>query len=460
MALVIKNNITAFDSSIFLKFDSIPRENDLREMIKDCCSKHHDESGGQRPNIALALLRQQIKLRVKNNSDVANALREFVITFSQSEIEGLFSLARPAFDEMQYEILRYYEDFKSFIDFFDPSLIKDKSKLEAFLIDLLTDIWGEANWFELIRHLISIKSKKTEEIVANTIKDVERFRGNLAEDYFRINFYEDVFHLCKKHDYKDAMAVLFNELGSYYFYANGIYTESLPNSKDDPMFWHGSYAKDFEAGYFSEFKEAFSKDKKYEYSINFNKAWFSGNTKTQEMIETIEKHNSKIKDEHYEGFLEFGRLHNISENDFVNHFYHHLFSNEGFSRMSQDYQVQFLESIQEFIESLIADDVEIPLDMAYEILSKEYLKGLHPMIYGTIGDHNKDPIALMKRIVLAIYLGEEYKDYSKLLIGQINQLGAKEKGYFKEMFMTQGAGIRATGVMNRYYLDSVDDQIF
>ena len=114
-------------------------------------------------------------------------------------------------------------------------------------------------------------------------------------------------------------------------------------------------------------------------------------------------------------------------------------------------------SIQGYIEGLIADDVEIPLDMAYEILSKEYLKGLHPMIYGTIGDHNKDPIALMKRIVLAIYLGEEYKDYSKLLIGQINQLGAKEKGYFKEMFLTQGAGIRSTGVMNRFYLDSVDD---
>ena len=157
MALVIKNNITAFDSRIFLKFDSIPRENDLREIIQDCCSKHHDESGDQRPNIALALLRQQIKLRVKNNSDVANALREFVKTFNQSEIKGLFSLARPAFDEMSYEILRYYEDFESFIDFFDSSLIKDDAKLEAFLLDLLPDIWGEDNWFELIRRLISIK---------------------------------------------------------------------------------------------------------------------------------------------------------------------------------------------------------------------------------------------------------------------------------------------------------------
>ena len=60
MVLVINNNTAAFDGSIFLKFASITRENDLREMIKDCCSKYHKESGGLRPNIALALLRQQI----------------------------------------------------------------------------------------------------------------------------------------------------------------------------------------------------------------------------------------------------------------------------------------------------------------------------------------------------------------------------------------------------------------
>ena len=277
MVLVINNNTAAFDGSIFLKFDSIPRENDLREMIKDCCSKYHEESGGLRPNIALALLRQQIKLRSKHDSDVAAALREFIKTFNQYEIEKLFSLARPAFDEMQYEILKYSEDFESFIGFFDSSLIKDDAKLEAFLLDLVTDIWGEHNWFELIRRLISIKSKKVEEIVADTIKDVERFRGSLAEDYFKICFYENAFDLCKKHDFKDAMRTLFYELGSFYFYADDYYLEGLPDSKDDPMFWHGSYAKDFEAGYFSEFKEAFSKGKEYEYSINFNKAWFSGN---------------------------------------------------------------------------------------------------------------------------------------------------------------------------------------
>ena len=458
MVLVINNNTAAFDGSIFLKFDSIPRENDLREMIKDCCSKYHEESGGLRPNIALALLRQQIKLGSKHDSDVAAALREFIKTFNQYEIEKLFSLARPAFDEMRYEILKYYEDFESFIGFFDSSLIKDDAKLEAFLLDLVTDIWGEDNWFELIRRLISIKSKKVEEIVADTIKDVERFRGNLAEDYFITSFYKNAFVLCKKHDFKDAMSILFYELGSYYFYSDGYYLEYLPNSKDDPMFWHGSYAEDFEAGYFAEFKEAFSKDKENKYSINCNKAWFSGNSKTQEMIEIIEKHNSKIKDEHYESFLDFGRVHNILEGH--NHFDQHLFSDEGFSSMSKDYQVQFIESIQEYIEGLIADDVEIPLDIAYEILSKEYLKDLHPMIYETIGNHNKDPIALMKRIVLAIYLGQDYKDYSKLLIAQVNQLDAKEKGYFKKMFLTEGAGIRIRYIMNQNYLDSVDDLPF
>ena len=458
MVLVINNNTAAFDGSIFLKFDSIPRENDLREMIKDCCSKYHEESGGLRPNIALALLRQQIKLRSKHDSDVAAALREFIKTFNQYEIEKLFSLARPAFDEMQYEILKYSEDFESFIGFFDSSLIKDDAKLEAFLLDLVTDIWGEGNWFELIRRLISIKSKKAEEIVADTIKDVERFRGNLAEDYFKIRFYENAFDLCKKHDFKDAMAVLFNKLGSFYFYADDYYLEDLPDSKDDPMFWHGSYAKDFEAGYFSEFKEAFSKGKEYKYYINFNKAWFSGNSKTQEMIEKIEKHNSKIKDENYQGFLDFSRVQNILEGH--NHFDQHLFSDEGFSSMSKDYQVQFIKSIQEYIEGLIADDVEIPLDIAYEILSKEYLKDLHPMIYETIGNHNKDPIALMKRIVLAIYLGQDYKDYSKLLIAQVNQLDAKEKGYFKKMFLTEGDGIRKSYIMNQNYLDSVDDLPF
>ena len=139
-----------------------------------------------------------------------------------------------------------------------------------------------------------------EEIVADTIKDVERFRGSLAEDYFKICFYENAFDLCKKHDFKDAMRTLFYELGSFYFYTNDFYLEDLPDSKDDPMFWHGSYAEDFEAGYFAEFKEAFSKDKENKYFINCNKAWFSGNpfiaAKNQKMIETIEKHNSKIAD--------------------------------------------------------------------------------------------------------------------------------------------------------------------
>ena len=458
MALVINNNSTAFNSRIFLKFDSIPRENDLREMIQDCCSKHHDESGDQRPNIALALLRQQIKLRVKNNSDVANALREFVKTFNQSEIKGLFSLARPAFDEMG-QILRYYEDFESFIDFFDSSLIKDDAKLEAFLLDLLPDIWGEDNWFELIRRLISIKSKKTEEIVTDTIKDVERFRGSLAEDYFKTRFYTDVFDLCNEHDYKDAMAVLFTELGSYYFYSDGYYLESLPTSMGDFMFWHGEYAQAFEAGYFGVFVGSFSKGKEYKYSINLNKSWFSKDPKIQDMINSIEEHNSKINARHYESFLNFDRLLPESEDDSssfldLDSFNYHLFSNEGFTVMSQDYQAQFKKNIEEFLERLITDDQEIPLDMAYEILSKEYLKSLHPMIYGSIGDHKKDPIALMKRIVLKIYLGKDCKSYSKLLIDQINQLDAKEKAYFKEMFLTQGSGIRAQWIMNQNYLDS------
>ena len=119
MALVINNNNAAFDGSIFLKFDSIPREDDLLETISDCCMKYHDESGGQRPNIALALLRQQIKLGSKHDSDVATALREFAKTFNQSEIEELFSLARPAFDEMRYKILLYSDDYRCFIEFFD-----------------------------------------------------------------------------------------------------------------------------------------------------------------------------------------------------------------------------------------------------------------------------------------------------------------------------------------------------
>ena len=469
MALVINNNVATFDSRVFLKYDSIPREEELRDMIQDCCSKHHNESDGHRPNIALALLRQQIKLLVKTDSDAANALREFVKTFNQSEIEELFSLARPAFDEMRYEILRYVEDFESFIDFFDPSLIKDKSKLEDFLIDLLTDIWGEANWFELIRHLISIKSKKTEEIVADTIKDIERFRGNLAEDYFRISFYEDAFDLCKKQNFKDAMAVLFNELGSYYFYADGFYTESLPNSKDDPMFWHGDYAQHFEAGYLKAFEDKgnlISSGIKYEYPINFNKSWFSEDPKIQEMIKSIEKHNSKIKEQHYESYLTFDRFSVKEYSDNENHlanvlhsFEANLFSNKDFRSMSQDYQAQFIKNAGDCLKELITNDVEIPIQTAYEILSKEYLRSLHSMIYGSIGDHNKDPIALMKRIVLAVYLGEDCTVYSKLLIGQIDQLNIKEKAYFKEMFLTQRSGIRSEQIIHSHYVGTSDSDI-
>ena len=94
--------------------------------------------------------------------------------------------------------------------------------------------------------------------------------------------------------------------------------------------------------------------------------------------------------------------------------------------------------------------------MAYEILSKEYLESIHPMIYRSIGDHNKDPIALMKRIALAVFLGEDFRSYSKLLIGLIDRLNAKEKAYFKEMFLTQGSGIRNDSIKGAYYLDSPD----
>ena len=96
------------------------------------------------------------------------------------------------------------------------------------------------------------------------------------------------------------------------------------------------------------------------------------------MINSIEEHNSKINARHYESFLNFDRLLPESEDDSssfldLDSFNYHLFSNEGFTSMSQDYQAQFKKNIEEFLECLITNDQEIPLDMAYEILSKEYL---------------------------------------------------------------------------------------
>ena len=459
MALVINNNNAVFDGSIFLKFDSIPREDDLLETISDCCMKYHDESGGQRPNIALALLRQQIKLGSKHDSDVATALREFAKTFNQSEIEELFSLARPAFDEMRYKIMLYSDDYRCFIEFFDQELIKDKSRYETFLIEFVPDIWNEDNWFILVRELIRIKSKKTENIISETIPDVERFRGRLMEDYFRTSFYHEVFSVCSEHNFKKALSILYKELGSYYFYADSYYLESLPHSKNDSMYWGDDYVKDFEEGYIQEFKTYdWSNGEAYKYSINLNKEWFSQGKEIQEIIRIIEKHNSKIKDQHYEEFLRFDEL-SESVNGFnspLESFNQHLFSNEGFINMSQDYQVQFIKNLGEFLEQLIAKDEEIPITMAYEILSKEYLESIHPMIYRSIGDHNKDPIALMKRIALAVFLGEDFRSYSKLLIGLIDRLNAKEKAYFKEMFLTQGSGIRNDLIKGAYYLDSPD----
>jgi len=268
MALVI-NKHAEFDSNVFIKFDSISRKDDLKLSIQDCCLNNLSESAGYRPMMALAYLRQQLKLGAGSDSDIANELRIFVKTFSQSETEKLFSYARDAFDEMQYKFISSSEDYECFIKFFDEGLINDNPKYEAFLIDLEPDVWPADNWFDLIGSLISIQSEKTEELVAHTIEDVERFRGNLAEDYFKIDFYENAFDLCKEHKYKNAMATLFRELGSFYFYGDVYYLtgddeavfEDLGNADEQPILWDEDYRTDFEAGYLKEYEESFSRKK-------------------------------------------------------------------------------------------------------------------------------------------------------------------------------------------------------
>jgi len=168
------------------------------------------------------------------------------------------------------------------------------------------------------------------------------------------------------------------------------------------------------------------------------------------MLKKIEEHNLGIKDAYYESFLSFDQL--LPEPR-LTEFGNQLFSNKGFSTMSQNYQAQFRKNLEEYLKELMLKDIDLPLEMAYSILSKTYLSSLHSMIYDWVGDHKTNRIALMKKIVLAIFLGEDYKDFSRLLNGQINQLERDEKKYFKEVFLTERSGIRDESILSGYCID-------
>ena len=93
----------------------------------------------------------------------------------------------------------------------------------------------------------------------------------------------------------------------------------------------------------------------------------------------------------------------------------------------------------------------------FEILSKTYLKDAHSEIYKSLELLNSPLIALMEKIVLAVYLGKDYKDDSKLLFDQISSFNKAEKNYFKHLFLTEGSGIRDPNIISCSERDKEDE---
>ena len=429
------NDQIDFKDTIFKKFDAIPEEDALKEIIKDYRLKYPQESGNVRPTAALACLRQQIKMKLGSDSDIAKELNNFTKTFNQNEIEQLYSVAPDFFDDLRYEILKYYEDFERFLNFFDGSLIKDKIKFEAFLLHLEPDIWGYGNWFWIIRKLISIKYEKTEELVIKTIKDVERFRGNAAEDYFKSSFYSHAFDLCNEHNFKSAKIKLFKEVGGYHFYADYYVDEGIPPC------WDKSYAPYFEEGYRDTFYDYKNNEKDWLGYIHINKSYFSNNTENKKMFKKIDEHNSAKETKYIEDTFTYkeGSERNLC---------YQLYSNEDFYALDEMKQSTIRTLITRNLKSLEESKIRIPLNTGYAILSKTYLKDAHSGIYKSSELLNSSLIALMEKIVLAVYLGKDYKDDAKLLLDQISSFNKAEKNYFKHLFLTEGSGIRDPNIIS------------
>ena len=71
------NNQIDFNDSSLKKINLVFNEDVLKEQIKEYQLRYPQESGNVRPITALACLKQQIKLNLGNDSDVAKELNSF-----------------------------------------------------------------------------------------------------------------------------------------------------------------------------------------------------------------------------------------------------------------------------------------------------------------------------------------------------------------------------------------------
>jgi len=442
------NDQIDFKDSIFKQFDAIPEEVALKEMIKNYQLKYPGESGNVRPIVALACLRQQIKLKLGSDSDIAKKLNNFTKTFHQNEIEQLYSVAPAYYEDLGYEILKYYEDFTQFLNFFDGSLIKDASKFEAFLLAVEPDIWGYGNWFWIIEKLISIKYDKAEQLVIETIGNVERFRGNAAEDYFIDSFYRHAFDLCKQHNFQSATIELFKNVGSFHLYGDYYVHEGRPSC------WDEKYAPYFAEGYRKALYDYWEDDDRdWLGYIHINKSLFSDNAENQKMFKKIDEYNLTQELKYIENDFAY------DENN-LETFGQRFYSNEDFYTLDAMRQGLIKTLITRSLKSLEENGIRIPLIMSYAVLSKTYLKDMHSEIYKSTEQLNSPLIALMEKIVLAVYLGKDHKKDSKLLLDQISSFNKAEKKYFKDLFFTEDSGIRDPMIISFTERDKEDDEIW
>ena len=85
---------------------------------------------------------------------------------------------------------------------------------------------------------------------------------------------------------------------------------------------------------------------------------------------------------------------------------------------------------------------------------------MHSEIYKSTEQLNSPLIALMEKIVLAVYLGKDHKKDSKLLLDQISSFNKAEKKYFKDLFFTEDSGIRDPMIISFTERDKEDDEIW
>ena len=258
--------------------------------------------------------------------------------------------------------------------------------------------------------------------------------SNAAEDYFKSSFYSHAFDLCNEHNFKSAKIKLFKEVGGYHFYADYYVDEGIPPC------WDKSYAPYFEEGYRNAVYDYWNNEKDFRFYIRINKSYFSNNAENKKMFKKIDEHNSAQETKHIEDSFTYkeGSEHNLG---------YQLYNNEDFYALDEMKQSTIGTLITRNLKSLKESKIRIPLNTGYAILSKTYLKDAHSGIYKSSELLNSSLIALMEKIVLAVYLGKDYKDDAKLLLDQISSFNKAEKNYFKDLFLTEGSGIRDPNII-------------